>query len=135
MTLDNETVGLYAETLVRQAAASGLLLDYSQASLGTLDGLLAGSDEHYAQLPENQRELVVFYAGCYVGEVIVRTLDGLWQFAPDWQEVTVVVARATGGVEVRPFEKLSRRLAEGESSNRLTEYLQGILELLPDFHV
>ncbi|MBB6052359.1 hypothetical protein [Armatimonas rosea] len=135
MRLDHETVGLYAETLVRQAAASNLLLDYSQASLGTLDGLLAGSDEHYALLPDAQRELVIFYAGCYVGEVIVRTLDGLWQFAPAWHESTVVVPRASGGVEVRPFEKLSRRLAEGESSNRLTEYLQGILELLQELPV
>ena len=127
MKLDHETVGLYAETLVRQAAASNLLLDYSQASLGTLDGLLAGSDDHYAQLPDAPRELVIFYAGCYVGEVIVRTLDGLWQFAPEWQDSTVVVPRASAGVEVRPFEKLSRRLAEGEAGNRLTEYLQGIL--------
>lgn len=135
MKLDHETVGLYAETLVRQAAASNLLLDYSQASLGTLDGLLAGSDEHYGQLADAQRELVIFYAGCYVGEVIVRTLDGLWQFGTEWHESSVVIPRASGGVEVRPFEKLSRRLAEGESGNRLTDYLQGILELLQELTV
>lgn len=132
MTLTDDTVGLYAETLVRQAAASGLLLDYSEASLGTLDGLLSGSDDHYAQLPEPQRDLVIFYAGCYLGEVVVRVLGGVWQLAPEWSASSVVVVGEKGGVEVRPFEKLYRRLTEGEEINRLSGYLQGILAKLAD---
>lgn len=130
MTLTAETVGLYAETLVRQAAATGVQLDYSPESLGTLDGLLAGSDAQYAQASPAQRELVVFYAGCYLGEVLARELDAQWQFTPEWPQTTMIVAGEQGGVEIRPFQKLLRRLDEGSEGNHLTAYRTGIVELL-----
>jgi hypothetical protein len=130
MTLSQGTVGLYAETLVRQAAASGVVLDYSEASLGTLDGLLSGSDSQYTHASATQRDLVIFYAGCYLGEVVVRVLQGHWIIDDPWAQSRVLIAQEPGGVEIRPFEKLQRRLTEGGDGNHLTAYLQGIRELL-----
>ncbi|WP_395146362.1 DUF6278 family protein [Armatimonas sp.] len=128
MTLTADNVGLYAETLVRQAATGGYCLDYSAESLVALDALLASSDPLYDLSSETQRSLVIFYAGCYLGEVLVRTLGGLWQLTDNWAESSLVIVREQEGIEVRPFEKLYRRLAEGEDGNRLADYHHGILE-------
>ncbi|WP_395088918.1 DUF6278 family protein [Armatimonas sp.] len=130
MTLTADNVGLYAETLVRQAVTAGYSLDYSAESLTTLDTLLAGSDPLYDLSSETQRSLVIFYVGCYLGEVMVRTLGGQWRLSDPWAESCVLIARAQAGIEIRPFEKLSRRLLEGEDGNRLAAYYQGIMELL-----
>jgi Family of unknown function (DUF6278) len=130
MTLTADTVGLYAETLVRQAASGGLVLDYTEASLATLDALLSGSDPAYATTNPSQRDLVIFYAGCYLGEVLVRSHGAHWHFAEDWSEARVRLIAPQGGLELRPFEKLYRRLTEGAEGNRLTDYYQGIAEAL-----
>jgi hypothetical protein len=130
MTLTADTVGLYAETLVRQAAASGLVLDYSPESLATLDGLLSGSDPAYDAASQTQRSLVIFYAGCYLGEVFVRTLQAHWQLAEHWSEARVVVAQQDVVIQLDPFLKLSQRLTEGEEGNRLLAYYEGLLEHL-----
>ena len=128
MTLTADNVGLYAETLVRQAAAGGYCLDYTAESMVVLDALLASSDPLYDLSSETQRSLVIFYAGCYLGEVLVRTVGGLWQLTENWAESSLIVVREQEGIEVRPFEKLHRRLAEGEDGNRLADYHQGIQE-------
>ncbi|WP_309706994.1 DUF6278 family protein [Armatimonas sp.] len=130
MTLTLENVGLYAETLVRQASARGQTLDYSPESLAVLDALLAVSDPQLEETSTQQRDLVIFYTGCYLGEVLVRTLGAQWQLTEDWAEATLVlVADANkGGIEVRPFEKLHRRLTEGPEGNSLRAYGEGLKE-------
>ena len=131
MTLTSETVGLYAETLVRQAAAQGVSLDFSRESLATLDGLLSGSDPLYDTASPAQRDLVIFYAGCYLGEVLVRTLESAqWQLTEHWPDATVLVVRAQGGIQVRPFEKLHRRITEGGEGNSLSAFWDGLSERL-----
>lgn len=128
MTLTRENVGLYAETLVRQAAAGGQNLDYSRESLAVLDALLALSDPLYEVSRDPQRDLVIFYTGCYLGEVLVRTLGAQWQLTEHWAEASLTVADAHGGIEVRPFEKLQRRLTEGSEGNLLLSYWDGLAE-------
>lgn len=131
MTLNSETVGLYAETLVRQAAAHGVTLDYSRESLATLDGLLSGSDPLYDTASPAQRDLVIFYAGCYLGEVLVRTLAGAqWQLTEHWSDATILAVGSQGGVQVRPFEKLHRRITEGGEGNSLSAFWDGLSEHL-----
>ena len=128
MTLTVENVGLYAETLVRQVAAGGQALDYSRESLAVLDELLALSDPLYEVSSDPQRDLVIFYTGCYLGEVLVRTLGAQWQLTEHWGEASLRVADAHGGIEVRPFEKLQRRLTEGGEGNLLLSYWDGLAE-------
>ena len=87
MTVEN--VGLYAETLVRQVVAGGQALDYSRESLAVLDELLALSDPLYEVSSDPQRDLVIFYTGCYLGEVLVRTLGAQWQLTEHWGEASL----------------------------------------------
>jgi len=131
MTLTAETVGLYAETLVRQVHAGGHPLDYTAATLPLLDVLFEDVEEGFAALPEAQQSLVVFYNGCYLGEVFVRSLGAQWQCVSPWFESTLIVANAQGGVQIRPFEKVLRRLTEGAEGNGLAAYFQGLTECLP----
>jgi hypothetical protein len=128
MTLTRENVGLYAETLVRQAAASGHTLDYSSESLAVLDELLAVSDPQLEETSTGQRDLVIFYTGCYLGEVLVRTLGAQWQLTEDWAEAALLLAADQGGIQVRPFEKIHRRLTEGPEGNSLKAYGEGLKE-------
>lgn len=128
MTLALESVGLYAETLVRQAAAGGHALDYSPESLTVLDELLAVSDPQLEETSTPQRDLVIFYTGCYLGEVFVRTLGAQWQLTEDWAEARLVLVTEQGGIEVRPFEKIHRRLTEGPEGNSLRAYGAGLKE-------
>ena len=126
MTLTLENVGLYAETLVRQASASGQNLDYSPESLSVLDALLATSDPQFEKASPTQRDLVIFYTGCYLGEVFVRTRGAQWQLTEDWPEATLILATNQGGIQVRPFEKIHRRLTEGAEGNSLKAYCEGL---------
>ncbi len=134
MTLTAENVGLYAETLVRQAAVSGHVLDYSRESLAVVDELLARSDPLYEVSSESQRDLVIFYTGCYLGEVLVRTLGAQWQLTEHWAEASLIVPGVDGGIQVRPFEKLQRRLTEGGEGNLLENYWQGLAEHLQNIN-
>ena len=129
MTLDDDTVGLYAETVVRQVGAGGASLDYSAGSLAVLDSLFADSESPFAQLSEQQRHLAVFYLGCYLGEVLVRELSGTWHFEENWFESTLLVVRENGGVQLRPFEKVLRRFTEGSEGNSLAAYFSALLEI------
>ena len=130
MTLNQESVGLYAETLVRQVHVGGHLLDYSAASLAVLDSLFTDSESPFSQLEESQRHLAVFYIGCYLGEVLVNELAGVWQFEESWFETTLLVPREHGGVQLRPFEKVLRRFTEGTEGNSLVAYFSGLQEHL-----
>lgn len=130
MTLSDETVGLYAETLVRQVLVSGTVLDYSPDSLVVLDSLFEGSESPFSQLSDSQRHLAIFYVGCYLGEVIVRALPGTWQFEVDWFQTTLLITIEQGGIQIRPFEKVLRRFTEGDEGNSLSAYLTGLREHL-----
>ena len=123
MTLDERNVGSYAETLVLQVRGGGHALDYSEASVQTVEDLLRVSDELFRlpEFPDNQRDLVVFYNGCYLGEVMRRNRGGVWRFAEQWPDASLVFPYGDGGLQVYPFQKLFRRVAEGPEHD-LTKY-------------
>ena len=130
MTLTLENVGQYAETLVRQAQSSGRNLDYTEASLAVLDELFALSDEHFATTSETQRNIVVFYNGCYLGTVMTRIFSGNWQIDENWFDTVVVIPAGEQAVQVRPFEKVWRRVMEGPEGNSLVAYVSGLRDRL-----
>jgi hypothetical protein len=135
VTLTPENIGAYAETLVRQVRPGGHELDYSEASVAILEELLQNSDGQFQDpdFPDAQRNIVVFYNGCYLGETLARNLHGVWQFAENWADSTLTFALPDGGgVQTQPFLKLWRRITEGPLENDLTEYYDGLKERLAD---
>lgn len=130
MTLTAENVVQYAETLVRQAQASGRVLDYSEASLVVIDELFALSDEHFATTSETQRNIVVFYNGCYLGELMLRLFGGRWQLDENWFDTAVVIPVGEQAIQVRPFEKVWRRVTEGPDGNSLVAYIGALRDRL-----
>jgi hypothetical protein len=133
--LTEDNVADYADTLVLQVRAGGHALDYSEASLGTLESLLRASDAQFQSpdFPEAQRNLVVFYDGCYLGEVMARNLGGTWRFdEADWAASTLIFPYEDGGLQVFPFQKLHRRVTEGPDKNDLVAYYEGLKAKLAD---
>ncbi|GAB4460395.1 MAG: hypothetical protein OHK0029_24320 [Armatimonadaceae bacterium] len=133
MTLTEDNVADYADTLVRQMRAQEVPLDYSPESVAALERLIAESDSQTRtpDFPEAQRNLLVFYNGCYLGEVMARNLGGVWRFDPqNWADSTLVFPYGEGGLQVFPFLKLWLRLTEGPDENNLVAYYRGLEEKL-----
>jgi hypothetical protein len=133
--LTEDNIADYADTLVLQVRTGGHALDYSEASVATLEALLSSSDPQMQapDFPEGQRNLVVFYNGCYLGEVMARNLGGAWRFDEgDWATSSLVFPYGDGGLQVFPFRKLYRRVTEGPAENDLVAYYAGLKEKLAD---
>ena len=128
MTLDETNVRAYADTLVLQVKGSGRTLDYTDASIAVLEELLRVSDPLISaeNFPDAQRNIVAFYNGCYLGEVIARNLGGAWRFSPNWFDASLVLPFGDGGLQVFPFQKVYRRLTEGHETHDLASFYEGI---------
>lgn len=132
MRLNADNVADYARTLTLQTRGGGVDLDFSADSIPLLETLFRNSDPLLSmpQLPERQRDLLVFYAGCYLGETLVRNLGGVWRFDDNWYESVVEVAAGEKRVEVRPFQKIYRRVTEGPEGNDLSAYVGELAALV-----
>ncbi len=132
MTLTEDNIADYADTLVLQARGQGYNLDYSEDAVARLDTLFAVSDEllRGENFPEAQRNLVVFYGGCYLGETLSRNFGGVWSFDANWYESTLVFQTAEGGLQLRPFHKIFQRVTDKEEGISLTDYYDGLKERL-----
>lgn len=132
MTLTDENIADYADTWVVQVRASGTELDYGEASVEAIEKLLRLADPELqsADTPQNKRELIIFYNGCYLGEVMARNFGGTWRFAPQWPDSSLVFPYDNGGLQVHPFQKLYRRVTEGPEENDLVDYYKGLKERL-----
>ena len=126
MVLTESNVADYADTLVLQVRGGGRVLDYSEESVATQEELIAVSDELLAlpDFPETQRNLLLFYNGCYLGEVIARNFGGVWSFAENWFDASLICRTRTGGLQVFPFQKIDKRISDGADANFLPEYLR-----------
>lgn len=133
MRLTEDNIGDYAETWVKMAQAKGTELDYSEDSIAVLEDLLRASDPllQTPEFPDDQRNLLVFYHGCYLGEVMARHLNGVWNFDPqNWADSTMVFTYGPGGIQIFPFLKLWLRVTEGPTDNDLVTYYEGLKERL-----
>jgi hypothetical protein len=92
MKLSLDNIKDYADTLVLQVRGGGRELDYSEASIQTLEELLQVSDDlmRGENFPDAQRNLIVFYNGCYLGQVLSDNLIGVWRFDENWYDSTIV---------------------------------------------
>jgi hypothetical protein len=133
MTLTEDNICDYADTLVLQARGQGVELDYSTGSISRLEDRIAQSDEllQGKDFPEPQRNLVVFYTGCYLGEVLARNHGGIWQFAENWFDSTLAFTLPEGGgLQLRPFQKVYQRITDGAADQSLIAYYEALREHL-----
>lgn len=132
MKLDENNVREYAESLVAQVRAGdeemASRLDFSERSVWALEALVRLSDEKFADpaTPDRGKELTVFYAGCYLGETLVRNLSGVWRFDDDYAQSSIVFPFGEGGLQVFPFQKLIKRVTDGVKGNDLVDYFEGL---------
>ena len=132
MKLDESNIRDYAASLVAQVGASNKemasRLDFSERSIWALEALIRASDEQFGhpEISKQATELTVFYGGCYLGETLARTLGGVWRFADDYAESSVVFSLGEGGLQVFPFQKLMKRVSNGAQGNDLVNYLEDI---------
>jgi hypothetical protein len=122
MQLSEQSVREHAEVFAAPVRQGGYNLDYSIGSIAILENLLCHDDVRLreANFPEAQRNLVVFYNGCYLGEVLRQNLGGMWIFEPNWFDSTLLFplvssqgsSQGGGGLQTQPFVKVYRRLTE-----------------------
>jgi hypothetical protein len=119
--------GDHAELAVRVAAEEfDTVLDYSPASLERLDGEVESLREE--GLDGEAAAEVLFVFGCYLGEVMVRSLGGTWVSTPrsplrDVSPWPMVVALPDGSAW-DAIGKVYRRIELGDS-----EFLPAFFEL------
>jgi len=118
----------YAATAVRLAADFNVQLDYSEASLEKLEGILErvaaetppgtpsggprGQEPRQEQLDRDSRVW-----GGYFGETIRRLWGGEWGVETYPGTVAPVISVDVGGAKIFPVMKAYRRLTQGEGEN------------------
>jgi hypothetical protein len=104
-----------AETFVvmMRDLAPGLVLDFSNDSIDALEAWIrAGFDPPGTT---HVSDMFVAGAGCYVGEVIVRTIGGSWSPAGEINHIGVVDATF-------PLAKATKRFRTGERHSLVAYY-------------
>jgi hypothetical protein len=97
-------------------------LDYSPQSLAQVDGILGNF--HAEKLRADEIGETVFSFGCYVGEVMVRQLGGLWAM-PDqgfWSRLgfgkpNMMVVQMPNGIIWNPIGKAFKLLENGKEES------------------
>ena len=123
-----EMMESYAATAVRLARDFNVQLDYSEASLEKLEGILqqvageiperASSSDKLGQGPsQEQLDATSRVWGGYFGETIRRLWDGEWGVETYPGTVAPVISVDVGGAKIFPVMKTYRRLTKGEGEN------------------
>lgn len=107
----------YAAEAVRVAAAEhGSKLDYSPASIDTLESIL----DRLAPTPESDLEWLTKLWGSYFGEVFRRRYPSEWTMSEYPGAKFSVPTLEIGGSRIYPLLKVQRRLTMGESESLVT---------------
>jgi hypothetical protein len=135
MQLSETLVREHAEVFAGSVRAGGYSLDYSIGSIAILEQLISHDDAKFreANFAEAQRNLAVFYNGCYLGEILRENLGGTWIFEPNWFDSTLIfpLANGEGGIQTQPFVKVYKRLTETPpDANDLLMYFHVLQEKL-----
>ena len=106
-----------ASTVDKVRRIAQIELDYSVASLEHIDAILG--QFHSDQVTVNDVAITLFCFGCYVGEVIVRSIPGAhWTtVAPGTTESSLnsgLLVRLPSGTILNPIGKVEKRLLNGE---------------------
>ena len=95
-------------------------LNYQKDSLGFVDSFLDRFKKE--GLTANEFAETIFVAGCYVGEVMVTTINGKWVnesdvAVPGQAKLTRIVVQLSNGHVADPIAKAFKRFQFGESES------------------
>jgi len=115
-----ENAPKFAADIVASAAEiSGVDLDYSVASLKTVDNIVEGMRQDGCT--SDQIAATLFGFGCYVGEVLVRHAGGNWRNTDETSMAELVgfplVIELGKDCLCNPIGKVFKRLENGESDS------------------
>lgn len=123
-----EAMRKMADGAVAIAARGGVMLNYSQESIERLEEYLTDLYQYLCSpqstWTDEQKWSAALTLGAYVGEVLRRNRGGEWQAGSISNPLILV-----GQVEVRPAEKVMKRLTNG-LEDHLGHYYQSILTCL-----
>ncbi len=116
------TLKKYADIHVQSAQQTfGITLDYSEDSVATLDKMI--SDGWKGELPQSLDGVVGFF-GSYLGEVIIRNLNGHWIEKDGVFSVQITMADGSTG-DIAVFAKVKKRFTNGQTDS-LGYFYQGL---------
>jgi hypothetical protein len=110
----------YAQDAEDLALNAGITLDYTEKSLEDIESILhqiAGDsviDPTSTEEEDRLWTLAKIY-GAYLGEVVIRSLGGVWEMSEN-PDGTARVILHSQGLQMFPLEKVYKRLAEDEFS-------------------
>ena len=116
----SEVMEAYAKDAVTHACNRGVTLDYSEASLESVDRILemltsGGVISPSSPAEENQLWVLSKMYGGYTGEVVIKQMGGQWELHNLANGGARVVLHS-GGIQAFPPEKIYKRLTEDRFS-------------------
>jgi len=105
------------ETVRRVQETFGVALSFSEEGIVRLENLIA----HLQGMP-GDIDLFVHDFGCYLGEVIVRTLNGEWIIRDNLIHSSVLVDKGFHQLEYFPFHKAYKRITNGREESLIYFY-------------
>ncbi|RMD67378.1 hypothetical protein D6833_00265 [Candidatus Parcubacteria bacterium] len=105
------------ETVKRVQETFGVALPFSEEGVVRLENLIA----HLQGMP-GDIDLFVHDFGCYLGEVIVRTLNGKWIIRDNLIHSSVLVDKESCQSEYFPFHKVYKRITNGREESLVYFY-------------
>lgn len=95
----------------------GFTLDYSPASIESLETILANVAANLQLQDKDAVETAVKLWGAYFGETVRRSFGGAWDLVQYPGKPTAVPALLVSGSQLYPLMKVYRRLSMGEAEN------------------
>ncbi len=99
------------ETAVSAAKTLGIQLDFTPASLKTLDDAVDTFFEPGG--PVIAPTIMTF--GAYLGEVVIRNLGGRWRPSESWEDAAIVDLGPIA--ELYPMRRMAKRMQEGRENS------------------
>lgn len=114
----SEMMQKFAEEAVHAARQDyGFDLDYSSASVESLETILSNILREMNTSDKDAVELAVKRWGGYLGETLRRNIGGSWKMIQYPGRTVSVPAIEVGGSQLYPLMKVYRRLTMGEAEN------------------
>lgn len=107
----------------------GFSLDYSEASMESVETILAAVAGTLDRSKSDDVEKEVKLWGGYFGEVVRRRWNGAWELVSYPGQSAAVPALVVAGSQLYPLMKVYRRLTMGEGEN-VWKFFQKICERL-----
>lgn len=95
----------------------GFTLDFSDASIESLETILAAIAVHLDTRDKDAVEQAVKLWGSYLGETARRVYGGAWELLQYPGRAAAVPTLVIGGSQLYPLMKVYRRLTMGEAEN------------------